>query len=618
MEEADLATLPAISPSELVSFLPGFSVAQPEWYAGRPVVSARGFFGGGEAEYVLLLVDGVPVADVESGLIDWSLIPSSSIRRIEAFRGPGASLYGDSAVGGVIQILTHRSANRGRLTATGGSFSTFSGDGAYGGSTAGLGFNISGAVRSTDGGFEHSSGRQLVGGGAIDGGFRALTWRWDAAVADRRRDDPGALPRDVLAVSPRGSDPLHRFDDLNRRNVSSAFTLRHAAAGWRPQLRIYTSARTEDLVRTILLAPGLGDRKSRGLSSVAVGGSFEVERTAGAARPVTLRMGADLAREQLETAYRDVSAAGAVSDTVQSDAAGHRLRAGIYASASWDALPRLRLSGGLRRDAVNDGGFEAGVASDRALQGAWSPRVGAVVQLTPSGSAVMFGQVSGAFKAPTLDQLFDPRPYPDFMGGTFTISNARLVPQRAVNLEAGVSGGGSVRFSALAYRMTVDDEIDFDLRTFSYANIGNSQHSGVELELEGRWWERVRPSVGYALSHVSAVDGGNQLKNVPRHVLTAAIHVELPWSLAAFARYRAARGAFLDDENLFPVDGPSTLDLRLRRSVGRQTLFVDAVNLTDDVYEVYGFTLADFRGGLVAYGYPGAPRALRAGVTFAF
>ncbi len=86
---ADASALPAAHPSELVSFLPGFNVARSQFIAGRPVVSARGFLGGGKAEYIVLLVDGVPVSDAESGLIDWSLLLASSIRRVEASRGPG-------------------------------------------------------------------------------------------------------------------------------------------------------------------------------------------------------------------------------------------------------------------------------------------------------------------------------------------------------------------------------------------------------------------------------------------------------------------------------------------------------------------------------------------------
>src|SRR5262249_38785832 len=143
-------------PAEVVQYLPGFHAAQSQFYAGRPVVTARGFFGGGEAEYVRLLVDGQPIADVESGVIDWSLLSSTSIRRIEASRGPGASMYGDSAIGGVIQILTNRPATGGLLTATAGTFESFTGDGSYGRRSGRLGYNISGAARSTGGAFDHS------------------------------------------------------------------------------------------------------------------------------------------------------------------------------------------------------------------------------------------------------------------------------------------------------------------------------------------------------------------------------------------------------------------------------------------------------------------------------
>lgn len=176
----------------------------------------------------------------------------------------------------------------------------------------------------------------------------------------------------------------------------------------------------------------------------------------------------------------------------------------------------------------------------------------------------------------------------------------------------------NVRWSALAYRMTVDDEIDFDVRTFSYANIGRSRHVGVELEAEGRWWTRVRPSISYALSRVAEVGLAEQLKNVPRHRVTAAASGEFPWLVSAHARFNRSWGAFLDDANAYAIDGASTIDVRVRRPIGRHAAFLDVLNLTNDVYEEYGFTLADFLGRQVTYAYPGAPRAVRAGVTLAF
>jgi outer membrane cobalamin receptor len=201
LDGASLPALPSTHASEVVSLVPGFTVMRPEFHAGKPVVSARGFFGGGEADYVLMLVDGIPVADVESGLVDWSLVPLSSIRRVEAFRGPGASLYGDSAVGGVIQVLTDRSSGA-RGTVSVGSFATLTADGTYGRRSKNNGFFVSGITRRTDGGFEHSGAHQLLGAGGADGRSGGFSWAATANVDTRERDDPGSLSRDGFLSHP--------------------------------------------------------------------------------------------------------------------------------------------------------------------------------------------------------------------------------------------------------------------------------------------------------------------------------------------------------------------------------------------------------------------------------
>jgi outer membrane receptor protein involved in Fe transport len=239
------------------------------------------------------------------------------------------------------------------------------------------------------------------------------------------------------------------------------------------------------------------------------------------------------------------------------------------------------------------------------------------VQVNDARTIAVYGQVSRAFKVPTLDQLFDPRPLPDFRGGTFTLSNERLAPQRAVNVEAGISGNGLIRWSALAYRMAVDDEIDFDVRTFSYANIGRSRHAGLELEMAAGW-RRLRPSLTYAHTRVARVDDSRQLKNVPRHRFTVGVDLDLPWAVGGHARLTRAQDMFLDDEHLFRASASTTLDLRLRRPLGRAAVFVDAFNLLDDRYEEYGFTLADFTGRPVPFVYPGAPRSARIGLALGF
>ena len=82
--------------------------------------------------------------------LDWSLLPVSSIRRIEALRGPGASLYGDAAIGGVIQVFTDRSVAGGQANVGAGSFSTVTSDASYGRSAGPVRFNVHGSAKFSE------------------------------------------------------------------------------------------------------------------------------------------------------------------------------------------------------------------------------------------------------------------------------------------------------------------------------------------------------------------------------------------------------------------------------------------------------------------------------------
>ncbi len=68
--------------------------------------------GGGIGNRVLLLIDGRPALSPESGGALWNLVPLGSIERIEVIRGAYSSLYGSSAMGGVVNVITRNPAAR--------------------------------------------------------------------------------------------------------------------------------------------------------------------------------------------------------------------------------------------------------------------------------------------------------------------------------------------------------------------------------------------------------------------------------------------------------------------------------------------------------------------------
>jgi vitamin B12 transporter len=82
----------------------------------------------------LVLVDGRP-----SGSTSFTTISPESIARVEVLKGPASALYGASAVGGVVNIITRRSSGQlgGQFTLGGGSFSTIRSGATLGGDLIG-------------------------------------------------------------------------------------------------------------------------------------------------------------------------------------------------------------------------------------------------------------------------------------------------------------------------------------------------------------------------------------------------------------------------------------------------------------------------------------------------
>lgn len=75
---------------------------------GPPGQNASVFIRGAASTNTLVLIDGVRVGSATLGFAALEGISLAQIERIEVLRGPGSSLYGADAVGGVVQIVTRR------------------------------------------------------------------------------------------------------------------------------------------------------------------------------------------------------------------------------------------------------------------------------------------------------------------------------------------------------------------------------------------------------------------------------------------------------------------------------------------------------------------------------
>ena len=66
------------------------------------------FLRGTNSGHVVVLIDGIRIQSATVGTTTFENLPLSQIDRIEILRGPASSLYGQDAIGGVIQIFTKK------------------------------------------------------------------------------------------------------------------------------------------------------------------------------------------------------------------------------------------------------------------------------------------------------------------------------------------------------------------------------------------------------------------------------------------------------------------------------------------------------------------------------
>jgi vitamin B12 transporter len=159
--------------SELLQQQAGLEVARN----GGPGQTTSLFTRGTESNHTVVLVDGMRINPGTIGGAALQNISPESLERIEIVKGPGSSLYGTDAIGGVVQLFTRGADQTGASAgATYGSNATqqVSGDAAWSGERVKLG---------AGGGYTESDGMPVFVDDEVDRGYRDVTARVFGEVA---------------------------------------------------------------------------------------------------------------------------------------------------------------------------------------------------------------------------------------------------------------------------------------------------------------------------------------------------------------------------------------------------------------------------------------------------
>ena len=230
------------------------------------------FIRGLEARHTLLLVDAVRISSATLGTPSLDNLPLEGIERIEIVRGPMSSLYGNGAMGGVIQVFTRKGS-----TAVSGNAKLAVGSNNYGQAAAGVsfgggGFDVAAQVQHTQTKGQSATNPKVLPFGSYNDdrdGFRqnsgsvrlgwqaAADWRVEALALQstglsRVDDGPGADARAeleyralALSVNGRvmpgwttrlsvseGTDSYNTLVSASPFSTLGAFTTRSRQIGW--------------------------------------------------------------------------------------------------------------------------------------------------------------------------------------------------------------------------------------------------------------------------------------------------------------------------------------------------------------------------------------------------
>ena len=124
ISERQMKLIPSDKIDQNLKFTSGVYIDRPFGIFGKSVVGLRSIVGS-EPGRQLTLVDGVPINKSDGGGTNWNRLIETDFQRIEVLKGPGAAIYGNNAMGGIINLVHKRPHAKGIKTMVNTSYSTY-------------------------------------------------------------------------------------------------------------------------------------------------------------------------------------------------------------------------------------------------------------------------------------------------------------------------------------------------------------------------------------------------------------------------------------------------------------------------------------------------------------
>jgi outer membrane receptor protein involved in Fe transport len=625
LDAREIRASPALVADDVLRRLPNFSLfRRSSSLSSHPTtqgVSLRGIGPSGVSR-TLVLVDGVPFNDPFGGWVYWTRVPMDSVDRIEVVDGSSSSLYGNYAMGGVINIVSSRPSRRTvELKTLYGNKKTPKAD-FFGSDVWGkLGVAVEGSVFDTDGfPIVVENERGVVDNNATVT-FRNVNVKLDYSPTP----DAKVFFRTGYFSEERGNGKIDEVNDTVWKSASGGVRLRLPGES-DLQASIFTDFST--FHSTFFAVPATTPPRNtvrltvdQNVPTDSVGGMVQWSKAFGTSN--FFSVGGDWRRvsgDSNEDTYNQlgpiVSPVTASVLALKRVSGGTQRSIGVFVQDVFTPVRKLVITLSARIDAwknydahnleTNIPAGTPGAGNNPNLPDkddtVGSPRIAALYHVTDQ--VRVWGDFSMGFRAPTLNEL-----YRSFsVGAVRTNANSLLGPERLKGGELGVSVAPvrNVVLRSTFYDNRVKDPVanvtitPTNPNQLQRQNLGRTRIRGLQTDVEVSVGEYVRVSGGYLFNDAKVREFAANPALVGRYLPQVAKHRgSVQFQYANPRLFNAAIGVqgfgrqFEDDVNVRVVPGESKpglpgyaiVDFTASRAVGPNVEFFFGIqNVADTQY----------------------------------
>lgn len=550
----------------------------------RAVISMRGF-GANAVNNTLIMVDGRKLNNPSLQGPALGAINPDDIERIEIVQGSAGVLFGDQAVGGVINIITRSTQEaRSHLETTRGTDDLES----YQGFTShrldnGFGYRFSFEDKHADNYRDNNEVDYSNVFGRVEHNSELGQIFLEHQEVNENLNVPGALSQTQVNSDRTQVAPIHANDlsDINDSMTRIGGTY-HLTTEW--NLMAEVTDRESD--NPHIQWGGYGIQNTQLTSfNPRLAGKIPTERG-----DMLITLGFD--REDSDYYRKDVLL------TLR----GNQLIQDYYAQVIYPASDKLSLTVGARESTVEQ---KEKISNKNNDDSKTITEVGASYQLNNSSRVFVR-------RAENIRYANNDETAPGYAPSPF------LKPQTGVSNELGYELiDSSYHLQATAYDMDIDNEIAYNPVTFLNENLDASNRRGVilqaTLDLTPAW--TLSPSYTYTDAQLTAgAFDGKDVPFVSKHMASLSLAYRSPLHYQAYldAVYTGKRYSVDDDANSFDkVPGYTVLNANVRWDIQQWNINLRVNNLTGKQYSEYISYPYDYQ-------YPSTEKTfeLSAGYTF--